>query len=386
MFYVGIDIAKNTHVAAISDDSITILEEPFSFNNNLLGFNQLLKVLVLYPKEQLLIGLEATAHYGENLLNFLFQNGYKVALLNPLQTAALRKNNIRKTKTDKVDALTIIKVLKFEDVTTISNRDINLIALRSLCNQRRNLLTLRTRSKIQLVAYMDQVFPELQMFFKNNLHINTSYTLISLHTSPQDIKQLHLTYLTNLLKKASRGRYGKIQALQLKQIAKGSIGLDNPIICLQARMAIEQIQLFNNQMDIIEKEIIKRVDALDSRIMTIPGLKQISAAMILSVIGDINRFPSSKAIIAYAGLDPVVFQSGKFEANTTHMSKRGNSMLRYALMLAAHNIVRNSDTFSNFYAKKISEGKSHYSALGHVAGKLIRVIYTLLKNDIDFKE
>lgn len=386
MFYAGIDIAKNSHVAAISDNNGTTLVEPFSFDNNLLGFTKLLKVLNNYPNEKLLIGLEATAHYGENLIQFLFQNGFKVALLNPLQTAAFRKNNIRKTKTDKIDALIIIKVLLFEDVRIISSRDIDLITLRSLCNQRRNLLTLRTRSKVQFVAYMDQVFPELQSFFKDNLHINTSYTLISQHTSPQEIKQLHLTYLTNLFRKASHGRYAKEEAIVLRQIAKDSVGINNPVICLQARMAIEQIQLFNKQMDIIENEITERINSYTSRIMTIPGIKHITAAMILSVLGDINRFHSSKAIVAYAGLDPVVSQSGNFVAKNTRMSKRGNSMLRYALMLAAHNVVRNSDTFSTFYAKKISEGKSHYSALGHVAGKLIRVIYTLLKNDVDFKK
>lgn len=106
--------------------------------------------------------------------------------------------------------------------------------------------------------------------------------------------------------------------------------------------------------------------------------------MILSCIGDFKRFPHPCKILAFAGLDPNVIQSGNFTARTTRMSKRGSSMLRYALINASHNVVKNNYTFKQYYDLKRSQGKSHYNALGHVSYKLIRVIFTLLTKDVKF--
>ena len=141
MIYVGIDIAKNSHVAAIVSNNGEVLTEPFPFDNTIQGFTLLLSSMSKFDKTKILIGLEATGHYGENLIQFLFQKEYNIVQLNPLQTASARKSAIRKTKTDKADTFAIIKVLMFEDVHSISAKDIDHIALRSLCNARRSLVT-----------------------------------------------------------------------------------------------------------------------------------------------------------------------------------------------------------------------------------------------------
>ena len=91
------------------------------------------------------------------------------------------------------------------------------------------------------------------------------------------------------------------------------------------------------------------VISLDSVIMTIPGIGPINGVMILGEIGDINRFPKPRKLLAFAGLDPSVYQSGNFIAKKTKMSKRGSSALRYALMNAAHNIVKYNQTFKEYY-------------------------------------
>jgi len=106
--------------------------------------------------------------------------------------------------------------------------------------------------------------------------------------------------------------------------------------------------------------------------------------MILSVIGDVSRFPDPSKLLAYAGLDPAVRQSGKFSASNTRMSKRGSPLFRYALINAAHNLARYNKTFSDYYASKMLQGKSHYNALGHVAHKLIRVLFTILTRNFAF--
>jgi transposase len=122
------------------------------------------------------------------------------------------------------------------------------------------------------------------------------------------------------------------------------------------------------------------VNSLDSVIMTIPGIGFINGGMILGEIGDITRFSNPSKV-----LDPTVYQSGNFNASHTKMSKRGSRPLRYALINAAHNVVKNNKTFKDYYNQKISEGKSHYNALGHCAGKLVRIIYKMLTDNVSFK-
>lgn len=384
MIYLGVDIAKNNHVAAALTSDGEVVLEPFSFANSSSGFSLLAEKIASLPMLPLLIGLESTAHYGENLIYFLCGNGYHVAMINPLQTAAIRKSAIRKAKTDKVDALLIAKSLMIDGYTELQPADIEILKLRGLCKTRRNLTLMRTRSKIQLNAFVDQLFPELHQFFRSGIHINAAYTLLKSHPRPTEVQSLHLTYLSNLLRKASRGKYTKEDAVRLRELAKHSIGTDSPALALQIQQAISQIELFTQQIEQVETQITAIMDSFHSPIMTVPGIGYLNGAMILSCIGNIQRFASPSKLLAYAGLDPAVIQSGNFNARSTRMSKRGNSMLRYALINAAHNVVRNNDTFAQYYGSKIAQGKSHYCALGHTAHKLVRVIFALLTQNIAF--
>lgn len=384
MTYLGIDIAKSTHVATGVNADGEILIPTFSFTNDAVGFALLDAVLAPFDREGLLIGLESTAHYAENVIAHLLHLGFQVAYINPLATASLRNAGIRKTKTDKVDSLLIVKALILGNFIPLRQRDVDTVALRGLCKTRQNLIKLRTRSKIQLGAFIDQLFPELNTFFRSGLHIKTSYRLLKEHARPCHIQKLHLTYLSNLLRKTSRGKYTKSDAIRLREMAKVSVGIDSPILAVQIRHTIAQIELFNIQLDEVERGIQAAMDALGSQIMSIPGIGAINGAMILSSIGDISRFPHPSKLLAFAGLDPAVRQSGKFTARSTRMSKRGDSMLRYALMNAAHNVARNNRTFGDYYASKIAQGKSHYNALGHTAHKLVRVIFTILTRNVPF--
>ncbi|MCH5261154.1 MAG: IS110 family transposase [Lachnospiraceae bacterium] len=384
MIYLGIDVAKSSHVAAALTSEGEVVLKPFSFANSASGFCMLKEKLKLLPNLPLLIGLESTAHYGDNLICFLCGNGYHVAMLNPLQTAAIRKSAIRKTKTDNVDAFLIAKSLMIDGYTELQQTDVQLLKLKGLCKSRQNLILMRTRCKIQLGAFVDQLFPELNGFFRAGLHINVSYTLLKAHPRPAEVQSLHLTYLSNLLQKASRGKYTREDAIRLRELAKQSIGTDSPALALQIQQAITQIELFSLQLKQVDAEITSIMDNMASPIMTIPGIGHLNGAMILSCIGNIQRFSSPCKLLAYAGLDPAVVQSGNFNARSTRMSKRGNSMLRYAPINAAHNVVLNNDTFAQYYNSKVAQGKSHYCALGHTAHKLIRVIFVLLTRNIAF--
>lgn len=384
MIYVGIDVAKTNHYASIIDSNGEVIYEPFLVKNNQDGFNLLYQKIKNYDKDKLLIGLESTAHYGNNLIYFFFKKGFKIGVINPIQTATLRKTNIRKIKNDKVDSILIVKTLMMNCYTLLTDYDVEMIELKSLCRYRHNLMTMRTKSKIQLSTYVDQLFPELNSFFKNNLHINTSYQLLKQYSNPTDIANCNLTKLANILIKASKGKYNKDRAIELKELAKTSVGIDNPALSIQIRLTIEQIEIYSKQIDEIETKINNYMQKSDNVITSIPGIANVTAAIIISELGNINRFKNSSKVIAYAGLDSTIKQSGNFNAKTTRMSKRGSSLLRYALILAANNVRLNTKTFDDYYTKKCSQGKSHYNSLGHCASKLVRMIFKMLSDNKSF--
>ena len=385
MIYVGIDIAKLNHYASALSSDGEVLFEPFKFTNDNDGFCLLSSHLDTLPDDSFIIGLESTAHYGDNLVRYLVNQGRKVCIINPIQTASLRKNNIRKTKTDKVDTFLIAKTLMLQESHRfITFEDINLLDLKALGRFRQKSLKQRTRLKIQLKAYVDETFPELQYFFKSGLHQKAVYALLKEAPTAHAVASMHLTHLAHLLDSASHGRFKKETASQLRVLARKSVGSSDSALSIQVVHAIEQIELLDSQIDHVEAEITDIMKYLDSFIMTIPGIGYINGGMILGEIGDIHRFREPKQLLAFAGLDPSVYQSGNFQAKKTRMSKRGSKVLRYALMNAAHNVVKNNATFKAYYDTKMAEGRTHYNALGHCAGKLVRIIHKILTDKVAF--
>ena len=385
MIFVGIDIAKLNHFAsAISSDG-EILIEPFQFTNDGDGFQLLISKLDSFDKDSLIIGLESTAHYGDNLVRYLVASFYKVCVLNPIKTSSMRKNNIRKTKTDKVDTYIICKTLMMQDhLRFVTFYDLDLMDLKALGRFRQKTIKQRTRLKIQLTSYLDEVFPELQYFFKSGLHQKSVYALLKEAPTPETIASMHMTHLAHLLKSTSHGHFDKETAQQLRVLAQKSIGASDSSLSIQVTHTIQQIELLDSQLERVEAEMTEIMKFNDSVIMTIPGIGYINGGMILGEIGDIHRFSNPNKLLAFAGLDPSVYQSGNFQAKTTRMSKRGSRVLRYALVNAAWNVVRNNATFKAYYDAKRAEGRSHYNALGHCAGKLVRVIWKMMTDEVEF--
>jgi transposase len=387
MIYVGIDIAKLNHFAsAISSDG-EILMQPFKFTNDGDGFHLLTSKLETLSLESnsIIIGLESTAHYGDNLVRYLVAGNFKVCVLNPIKTSSMRKNNIRKTKTDKVDTYIIAKTLMMQDsYRFVTFYDLDLMELRTLGRFRQKTVKQRTRLKIQLTSYVDQVFPELQYFFKSGLHQKSVYALLKEAPTPEAIASMHMTHLAHLLEVSSHGHFTKEMAKELRVLAQKSVGASDSAISIQITHCIAQIELLDSQLKQVEAEMTDIMKFNDSVLMTIPGIGYINGGMILGEIGDIHRFASPSKLLAFAGLDPSVYQSGNFQAKRTRMSKRGSRVLRYALMNAAHNVVKSNATFKAYYDAKMAEGRTHYNALGHCAGKLVRVIWKMLTDEAEF--
>lgn len=382
-FFVGIDIAKHIHYASIIDQHGEVISRPFSFENTSAGFQLLLSHLSKFPKSNVSIGFESTAHYHQNLAYFLSSHSYSFQLINPLLSKRFRSLSIRDVKNDKVDSLTIASFLSLNHNSSKTDSfTINDLAF--LSKERDTLIKQRSREYIRLTAYLDRVFPELKPLIGSSIKTAGFHNLLKKYSTAKEIKETRVDALYNTLNQKRHLRsLDSVQ--QIKELAKKSVGYHSDALSKIIKNIIHQIEFLTSQLDIIESEIQSHPLILGSRLSQIPGMGPIQIAYILSAIENITRFDSPSKIVAYAGLDPKVRQSGQFTAASTRMSKRGNYLLRYALIWAANNIRNNSKTMNAYYLKKRSEGKSHYNALGHCAKKVVNYIYFILNNpDKDF--
>ena len=220
------------------------------------------------------MGLESTAHYGDNLVRSPVAELYKVCVLTPIKTSQMRKNNICKTKTDTVNTYIIAKTLMMQgSLRFISFYDPDLMDLKALGRFRQKTIKQRTRLKIQLTTYVNQIFPELQYFFKSGLHQNAVYALLKEEPSPNEIASMHMSHLANLLKVKSHGHFTKEQAKELRVLAQKSVGANDSAISIQITQTIQQIELLDSQLNKIEAEMADIIKFNDSVIMTIPGIE-----------------------------------------------------------------------------------------------------------------
>ena len=387
MFLLGIDIAKLNHVASCIDSSTNeIVFSNFKFKNDFKGFSALLNKIKSFDAKNLIIGLESTSHYGENLINFLFKQHFKVALINPLQTSHLRKANIRDAKNDRLDSLNIARSLIFGKLNFVSEKNIDCFPLKKLTRFRSNLIKQRSKAKIQLTSLLDLLFPELQYLFKSKIHSKAIYSLLKKYPSAEEIAALKDDEISNLLYASSKGHFKKEKSIELKSLAKTTVGIKDTSVSLHVIQLIELIELFDRQIKDIVTKITDTVNKLDTKLLSVPGINIIACAIILGETNNFDNFSNATKLLAFAGLDPKIRQSGNFSATSCRMSKKGSPYLRYALIFTAWNAVRHSEKFNKYYCLKRSQSKSHYNALGHVAHKLVRVIFTLIKKDISYQE
>lgn len=388
MIYIGIDVAKEKHDCCIIDSDGVILNDSLRISNTLKGFellyNSILSVLPDKDISNVKIGLESTGHYSTNIQSFLYNKGFKLSILNPLATNLFRKaQTLRKTKTDKTDALVIAKMLFSDDTKSYIPVSYQIQELKSLTRHRYRLIGYRSKLKISINRLIDIIFPELPKLLWS-IHQSSSYALLKELTSPKDIESCHLTKLTNLLNKASKGKYTKDKAIELKTYAKDSIGTSNRSLSFELQQTIRLIESVQDEIKILDNQIKEVVTELNSPIMTIPGISYTLAAIILSEIGEIERFTTPAKLLAFAGLDPSTYQSGKYSASHTPMVKSGSKYLRWAILMASRTVCMRDLTFSEYLSKKRSEGKHYYIAMSHVSKKLLRVIFYLLKTDTAF--
>lgn len=378
---VGIDVAKDKHDCFIMNSEGEVLAKPFTILNNKEGFDFLYeKIQSVSSSDKIKVGLEATGHYSYNIIGFLLNKDLATFILNPLHTNLYRKSlSLRKTKTDKIDSKTIAMML-LSDVSLKSYSDISYHNedLKSLTRYRFSKVEERAKLKTSLSRLAQILFPELEKLVPT-LHMTSIYQLLEEFPSASAIASVHLTRLTNLLSKASKGHYDRETAIKIRDAAKNSIGSNMPAKSLELKHTIKLIRALTIDIDEIEAEISKMIDKIASPITTIPGIGNNMGAMIISEIGDFSRFSSPDKILAYAGYSPSTYQSGKLDNCYAHMEKRGSRYLRYALFQATQRVCHLDSTFSAYLAKKRAEGKHYYVAISHAVKKLVRVIFHLEK-------
>ena len=385
MFYLGIDIAKNTHVASLIDEKGKNIFKGFSFSNSTDGGKSLLDIIKKHVEfSDVTVGMEATGHYWLSIYSFLYDYDFhSIHVINPIQTDGWRKGTeIRKRKNDIIDSVLIADLIRYGDFveTSLSNED--LFSLRNICRMRNYLVQSTGDLKRKIICVLDQVFPEYQSIFSNTFG-TTSKQLLLDFSSPADFEELSVDVLTETLETLSRKKIGQSTAEKLINSAKNSFGIIflRVSFIFQLKLLIEQIKFIEGQIKDCETKIKELMKKINSPITTIPGIGTVLGAVILSEFGDIDRFDKPSQLVAYAGIDATVSQSGEYEGTHNVMSKRGSPYLRKALFQAAL-VASNSDpVLKAYYQKKRAEGKHHKTCIGAVARKLCNIIYAVLKND-----
>jgi len=379
MYYCGIDVAKRKHAVGLMTEQGQLHKPVFAVDNTRPGLDKLLHELSILDGS-VFIGLEATGHYWLSLYDVLTSQGYQVVVLNPLQVSAYRKSGVRKVKNDRTDAVWIADFVRVSNLQTSSQDLPVLLQLRELSRFRYWLVDQRGDCKRKLLTILDRVFPEYESLF-SNVFLQSSRTLLKEAVSAQEFADFDLQQLTEVLSRSSRGHFGVDKAEQLQQQARQSIGVRflTNAAQLEMRCLMNQIELLEAQQDQVEQALAYLMQQIPQYITSIPGIALSTGAAILSEIGDIARFDHEEKLIAYAGIDATVYQSGQFQASETHMSKRGSPYLRHALWQAAFMAIRYDPELQAYYRRKRAEGKAHGTALGAVCRKLLVRIYVVLK-------
>ena len=380
IYYIGFDISKYKHDFCIISNTGEVIIENSSFENNKKGFQSLLEQLKPYNKTDVRIAFEATGHYSLNLELFLIGQGYSFMKINPLVIHQfLKARSLRRTKTDKADSLTIASYLMSVTYKPNSNLLYNIYTLKSLCRSREQLIKERSKFAVLLTNELDKSFPELKPFFNNII----SSTLLYILEKYKNTSRIALMKDYESLRKLSHGKFTYTRFAQLRELARNSIGYHNDNTDLLISTYVSIYNEFTLKIEPIEKQISIIIKELKPKMLSIPGLGEISVASILSEYGDISNFSSPNKMLAFAGLEPSVIESGTLQSNGK-MVKHGSGHLRYVIMNSAISILRFSPAFYDYYLKKRSEGKCHRVALYRVCKKLIRVIYSLEKYNNDF--
>lgn len=383
MYFIGIDISKYKHDCCIISAANQKVVSKITIRNNKSGFDELLTIINSFSNpEDIRIGFESTAHYALNLELFLENSLLTFMEVNPVLISEYKKSKtLRRTKTDSVDCESIARWLMTVEYKPHSKGFYHAYSLKSLTRLRDRLIRQRSFYLVRITNVLDHTFPEFKPFFNERLSKTALYLLENYGSAEKMARMNSASY--EKLRLLSRGKFSPQQFLKLKELATNTVGVNNSIFDVELNSLLALYKSLAKEIDTLEKEINKLIDEVNPHYMSIPGIGPLSAAVIYSEYGDISNFSNPGQMLAFAGIEPGINESGT-ESHGGRMVKRGSSQLRYTLINCCLPLIRFDMTFAAYYAKKRGEGKPHRVAITHVAKKLIRVIYALERQDIDF--
>ncbi|MDQ0154242.1 IS110 family transposase [Robertmurraya andreesenii] len=405
---VGLDISKGESQVQAFVDKGKPFRKSFKVSHTLEGLGLLVEFLDQVQNEtgqKPPVILEATGHYQTPVVQYLDERGYLLIIINPLISYKAKSSSLRKVKTDAVDAYLLCELYYKEELEPYKKRGIQLLNLRNLTRQHENITGVMIQTKLQFQAVLDQVFPEYRGVF-GDLYSVVSLLLLQEFPSSEDILKASDETIANKIKELCKSRsirWANEKALELKMAAARnpfektvyqshilSLGMYINII-LQYK---EHLSKLESEIDALAKEIEEY-----NIIKSIPGIGEKIAATIISEIGEIDRFNHPKKLVAFAGVDPSVFESGKFRATQNRITKRGSSRLRHALYIAVRCAIRDcrkqkttdeiipcNKRLREFYDKKREEGKPFKVAVIACVNKLLHWIFALLKSRTTFQD
>jgi transposase len=403
---VGLDVSKGESQIQAFLDKGKPFRKSFKVSHTLEGLSLLANFLEEIKTEtgqKPPVILEATGHYQAPVVHYLEQRGYLLIIINPLISYKAKGASLRKVKTDAVDAYLLCELFYKEELEPYKKRGIQLLNLRNLTRQHENITGVMIQTKLQFQAVLEQVFPEYKGIF-GDLYSVVSLLTLSEFPSSEDILKVSEEEITNKifeLCKSRSSRWAREKAIHLKAAAAR-----NPFQktvyqshILSLGMYISIILQYKEHLSKLEAEIDALAEEIEEYniIKSIPGIGEKIAATILSEIGEIDRFNNPKKLVAFAGVDPSVFESGKFTATKNRITKRGSSRLRHALYMAVRCAIRDcrkkkttdeiiprNKRMREFYDKKREEGKPFKVAVIACVNKLLHWIYALLKSKSTF--
>ncbi len=386
--FIGIDVSKDFSTAQAIDgngNKCFYLELAMTAD----GFDKLLKAITSYCKDigEVTVAMESTGCYHVNLFSFLTYEGIRCIIINPLLTANFAKLSLRKTKTDKKDALTIAQFLRVHKDTLLkTDLSPDLQDLKDLAREHESLTNLIAGMKNDIRRMLQITFPELESIC--NIFSETILEFLRQFPSARSIKIARPNTIAKALLHEDKRKKTSVSAEDIIRAAKTSVASHAAAKEIILPEKISTLQHLIEKKVRMKKALVEACEAMmveDIEIITsIGGISNITASRLLAEIGDYRAFSTYKHLIAFAGLDPSVHQSGKFEG-ISRISKRGNRHLRYIIYLMTTCVVRGDNIFSSYYQKRRAEGLPFKMAIIATAHKLIRVLFTMLSKRTTYK-
>ena len=378
MSYIGIDIGSEKHFFAVVGADGEVVRKPTAFFEDDVGYAKLLDALG--PAEGALVAMEATGHYWQNLFVALVAKGFKIALLNPLRTRRFAEEDLRRAKTDAIDALGIARFAQQKRPPATPLDDEATQELRELVRHRDRLVQQLGDQVRRLHRIVDLGFPELTRHIKD-LSTDLAIGVLRRYPTARAFDGVSIRELANL--RCGRYAVGRELAGELLEAAKRSVGAHHgSAYRLQAEHACEDIETLKRRLEHVEPQIKSALDRheVGKLLTTIDGIGDTTAARLIAELGDIAGFENADALAAYVGVVPGTRHSGKHAPVSQRLSPLGHAKLRSGLYMPTLAATRCNPWLRRFYDRLRAAGKPAKVALIAAMRKLLHAVYSVAKN------